>query len=89
MIKNDRNHGAGKGSPGAIMGCKNLKAIAVRGTGDVAIAHRPTFLETVAQWEANLFVADATMQNLTLTNSAAQTNILVLNTKKPLEVPIQ
>ena len=47
-----------KGSPGAIMGCKNLKAIAVRGTGDVAIAHRQTFLETAAQWEKNLFVAD-------------------------------
>ncbi len=38
MIKNDRNHGAGKGSPGAIMGSKNLKAIAVRGTGTVPIA---------------------------------------------------
>lgn len=58
MIKNDRNHGAGKGSPGAIMGCKKLKAIAVRGTGDVAIAQREAFLDTVAQWEANLFVAD-------------------------------
>jgi len=58
MIKNDRNHGAGKGSPGAIMGCKNLKAIAVRGTGDVAIAHPQTFLDTAAQWEANLFIAD-------------------------------
>ncbi|MBI4200693.1 MAG: aldehyde ferredoxin oxidoreductase, partial [Chloroflexi bacterium] len=34
-IKADRNHGAGKGSPGAIMGSKNLKAIAVRGTGTV------------------------------------------------------
>ncbi|MBI2294132.1 MAG: hypothetical protein HYU73_28100 [Betaproteobacteria bacterium] len=58
MIKNDRNHGAGKGSPGAIMGCKNLKAIAVRGTGAVAIAHREAFLDTAAQWEANLFIAD-------------------------------
>ena len=58
MIKNDRNHGAGKGSPGAIMGCKKLKAIAVRGTGNVAIAQRETFLDAVAQWEANLFVAD-------------------------------
>ncbi len=38
---------------------------------------------------ANLFAADASLQNLTLTNSAAQTNILVLNTKKSLEVPIQ
>jgi hypothetical protein len=42
-----------------------------------------------AKLTANLFASDASMQNLTLTNSAAQTNILVLNTKKQLEVPIQ
>ncbi len=38
---------------------------------------------------SNLFVADATMQFLTLTNPAAQTNVLPLNTKKEVEVPIQ
>jgi len=38
---------------------------------------------------ANLFIADATMQALTLTNLAKQTNILTLNTKKEIEVPIQ
>ena len=38
---------------------------------------------------ANLFISDATMQALTLTNSASQTNILLLNTKKEIEVPIQ
>ena len=36
----------------------------------------------------NLFIAEATMQALTLTNLAAQTNILPLNTKKELVVPI-
>ncbi|MEK6711617.1 MAG: aldehyde ferredoxin oxidoreductase C-terminal domain-containing protein [Nitrospinota bacterium] len=56
MIKNDRNHGAGKGSPGALMGAKKLKAIAVRGTGQVQIAEPKAFLETVTQWEDNLFV---------------------------------
>ncbi len=38
---------------------------------------------------ANLYAAAASMQMLTLTNSAAQTNMLPLNTKKELEVPIQ
>ena len=56
MIKNDRNHGAGKGSPGAIMGCKQLKAIAVRGSGEVKLADKLPFLDTVQQWEDNLFV---------------------------------
>jgi hypothetical protein len=36
----------------------------------------------------NQFVADATMQNLILTNST-QTNSLPLNTKRELEVPIK
>lgn len=41
------------------------------------------------QIATNLFVANATMQSLTLTNLAAQTNVLTLNTKKILEVPIR
>jgi len=36
-----------------------------------------------------LFVADATMQTLTLTNLAAQTNVLTVNTKKTVEVPVK
>ena len=42
-----------------------------------------------ARVATNLFVSTATMQTLTLTNLAAQTNILSLNTKKEIEVPIQ
>jgi hypothetical protein len=38
---------------------------------------------------ANLFVANITMQSLLLTNPAAQTNLLLLNAKKEVEVPIQ
>ena len=42
-----------------------------------------------AQIATSLFVADATMQALTLTNLAAQTNIVPLNMKKEIVVPIQ
>ncbi len=42
-----------------------------------------------ARIATNLFIAEATMQALTLTNLAAQTNILPLNAKKELVVPIQ
>jgi hypothetical protein len=38
---------------------------------------------------ANLFISDVSMQVLTLTNLASQTNILLLNTKKEMEVPLQ
>ena len=37
----------------------------------------------------NLYVVEATALTLTLTNSAAQTNILALNLKKELEVPLK
>ncbi len=37
----------------------------------------------------DLYVADATIQVLTLTNKAAQTNIVPLNAKKEIIIPIQ
>ncbi len=57
MVKADRNHGAGKGSPGAIMGGKMLKAIAVRGTGTVQLAEAQAMTETAEVWEENLLAS--------------------------------
>ena len=37
----------------------------------------------------NLFIVNATVKTLTLTNTAVQTNILTLNTKQPIEVPLK
>jgi aldehyde:ferredoxin oxidoreductase len=54
MVKADRNHGSGKGSPGAVMGSKNLKAIAVRGTGAVPVFDAEGLVATSAEWEENL-----------------------------------
>ncbi|MDP7085122.1 MAG: aldehyde ferredoxin oxidoreductase N-terminal domain-containing protein [Dehalococcoidia bacterium] len=54
MVKADRNHGSGKGSPGAVMGSKNLKAIAVRGTGAVPVFDPEGLVKTSAEWEENL-----------------------------------
>lgn len=42
-----------------------------------------------AKVDTALFVAEATTQALTLTNLTAQTNIVLLNTKKEIVVPIQ
>lgn len=42
-----------------------------------------------ARIATNLFIANATMESLTLTNLAAQTNILLLNAKKEIVVPIR
>ena len=54
MIKNDRNHGAGKGSLGAVMGSKNLKAVAVRGTANVPLFDATGLVNTAAEWESHL-----------------------------------
>lgn len=50
-IKNDRNHGASKGSLGASMGNKLLKAVAVRGSGSVPLAHREEFVDLCGTWQ--------------------------------------
>jgi len=42
-----------------------------------------------ARIATNLFIAEATMQAMTLTNLAAQTNILPLNAKTELVVPMR
>ena len=47
------------------------------------------FAPVGARIATNLFIAEVTMQAMTLTNLAAQTNILPLNVKKELVVPIQ
>lgn len=54
MVKADRNHGAGKGSPGAIMGSKQLKAIAVRGSGTVPLFNTHGVVGTAMEWEEAL-----------------------------------
>jgi aldehyde:ferredoxin oxidoreductase len=44
-ITNDRNRQVGRSGMGAIMGSKNLKAIAIRGTGNVEVAHLDELME--------------------------------------------
>jgi len=46
-VMNDKHRAAGRTGVGAVMGSKNLKAVAVRGTGGVKIADREAFLEAL------------------------------------------
>lgn len=46
-IMNDKHRAAGRSGVGAVMGSKNLKAIAVRGTGGVSIAKPKEFMKAV------------------------------------------
>lgn len=45
-IINDKHRAAGRGGLGAVMGCKNLKAVVVRGTGRVKVADEERFDKT-------------------------------------------
>jgi len=55
-IMNDKHRAAGRSGVGTVMGSKNLKAIAVRGTGGVQVADPAAFMKAV--WEMR-----ATMQS--------------------------
>lgn len=46
-IMNDKHRAAGRSGVGAVMGSKNLKAIAVRGTGGVKVAQPEAFMKAV------------------------------------------
>ncbi len=46
-VINDKHRAAGRSGVGAVMGSKNLKAIAVRGTGGVEIADPQAFMKSV------------------------------------------
>ena len=53
-IMNDKHRAAGRSGVGAVMGSKNLKAIAVRGTGGVEIADPEAFLRSVWAMRAEM-----------------------------------
>jgi aldehyde:ferredoxin oxidoreductase len=50
-VINDMNHVAGRCGMGAVMGSKNLKAVAVKGTGNVKV-RKPKRLRKLAKWMA-------------------------------------
>ncbi len=56
-IMNDKHRAAGRSGVGAVMGSKNLKAIAVRGTKGVPIAEPEAFLKSV--WEMRALMKDS------------------------------
>lgn len=50
LIMGSLYNASGRGAAGAVMGSKNLKAIAVRGTGDVQVADPEGFMTAYAEW---------------------------------------
>ena len=75
-IMNDKHRAAGRNGVGAVMGSKNLKAIAVRGTGQVPIARPADFMR--AQWakKAKLKAAPVTGQGLPALGTAVLVHVI-------------
>ncbi|MEM2912215.1 MAG: aldehyde ferredoxin oxidoreductase family protein [Candidatus Bathyarchaeia archaeon] len=53
-ILNEKSRAAGRTGMGAVMGSKNLKAIAVRGTNDVSVAKPDEFIEFVKEFHERM-----------------------------------
>ncbi|RLI18291.1 aldehyde:ferredoxin oxidoreductase [Candidatus Bathyarchaeota archaeon] len=53
-IINDKTRAAGRTGMGAVMGSKNLKAIAVRGTRDITVAKPDEFMEFVKEFHERM-----------------------------------
>lgn len=72
-IMNEYHRAAGRSGVGAVLGSKNLKAVAVRGTGGVKVASVSGFMEAVADARGKLAAHPVTSQGL----AAYGTNILI------------
>jgi aldehyde:ferredoxin oxidoreductase len=75
-IINDKTRAAGRTGLGAVMGSKNLKAIVVRGTHDVAVAKPDVFMDMVQDFHERMKGPAAqkhrtlgTVQNLMINNN--------------------
>ncbi len=74
-IINDKTRAAGRTGLGAVMGSKNLKAIAVRGTHDIVVAKPDVFMDMVKEFHERMkgpasqkYRTMGTVENLNINN---------------------
>lgn len=60
-LSTDQFHKAGRGGHGALFGAKNLKAIAIRGTGSVSVGDARAFLADIARIHREYVLTDANL----------------------------
>ncbi len=75
-IVNDYTRAAGRSGVGAVMGAKNLKAVAVKGSGGVRVADPEGFMEALTSARAKVKAHPVTGQGLGLYGTAILVNIL-------------
>ncbi len=75
-IVNDLHRAAGRSGVGAVMGSKNLKAVAVRGTQGVTVADAVAFAKAAADGKAALAANGVTSQGLPTYGTQVLVNII-------------
>lgn len=75
-IMNDKHRAAGRTGIGTVMGAKNLKAIAVRGTGGIKVADKDEFLNAVRDARKKIADNPVTSQGLPTFGSNILVNII-------------
>ncbi len=76
-VINDKHRGAGRSGVGAVMGSKNLKAVAVRGTGGIKVADKDRFRETVLEITRDkIKTNETTSENLPKYGTAVMVNLI-------------
>ena len=75
-IMNDLHRAAGRSGVGAVMGSKNLKAIAVRGTGSVKLADPMAFMQGMWQMKEKLRESPVTSEGLPMYGTEVLVNVI-------------
>ena len=75
-IMNDLHRAAGRSGVGAVMGSKNLKAIAVRGTGGVTLADPMAFMQGMWKMREKLRESPVTSQGLPMYGTEVLVNVI-------------
>ncbi len=75
-ILNDLHRAAGRSGVGAVMGSKNLKAIAVRGTGGVPLARPRDFMKAAWEMKAKLKESAVTAEGLATYGTESLVNVI-------------
>ena len=75
-IINDRHRAAGRNGVGAVMGSKNLKAIAVRGTGGVRVASPEALMRSTWEMKKKLKASPVTGEGLAVYGTPILVNLI-------------
>ncbi|MBC8485490.1 MAG: aldehyde ferredoxin oxidoreductase family protein [Bacteroidetes bacterium] len=76
-IMNEKNHAAGRGGLGAVMGSKKLKAVVVRGNNNTPVTNKAVVEDAIKKWRT--FIGEAPLTKDTLKEYGTPALVKVIN----------